>query len=115
MTNTIAVTIDKLRNEIRRHDYLYYVLDQPEIADYEYDQLVKKLSALEQQHPELITPDSPTQRVSGQVAPTFAPVRHAVPMLSLDNTYSQDELTDWVKRVEKGLHMGFMRIFYLKQ
>jgi len=95
--------IEKLKNEINRHDYLYYVEDSPVISDFQYDQLIKKLSELEKQHPELVTPDSPTQRVSGQASPGFKPVRHSIPMLSLDNTYSEEEFSDWYKRVEKGL------------
>jgi DNA ligase (NAD+) len=92
-----------LRDEIRRADYRYYVLDAPEISDHEYDRLLKRLAEIEKQHPRLITADSPTQRVSGQAAPTFKPVRHTVPMLSLDNTYSDDELAGWFNRVQKAL------------
>ncbi|MHB9154772.1 MAG: NAD-dependent DNA ligase LigA [Endomicrobiales bacterium] len=95
--------IENLREEIRRHDYLYYVLDQPEISDYEYDRLLKTLQALEKEHPRFITPDSPTQRVAGKAAPTFKPVRHTIPMLSLDNTYSEEELREWYDRVCRGL------------
>lgn len=99
----IAGEIELLRQEIRKHDYLYYVRDNPEVTDYQYDQLLKKLQQLEKEHPELVTPDSPTQRVSGLAAPTFAPVKHTVPMLSLDNTYSHEELEEWAARVDKGL------------
>ena len=84
--------LEKLRDEIRRHDELYYVLDNPEIADREYDQLLENLQALEQAHPELITPDSPTQRVGGRPADGFPEVVHSRPMLSLDNSYNIDEL-----------------------
>jgi DNA ligase (NAD+) len=101
-----AVEIEHLRREIRRHDYLYYVNDKPEISDYAYDTLLKKLQELEKRHPLLITPDSPTQRVSGLAAPTFESIKHTIPMLSLDNTYSRDELLEWAKRVEKGLRAG---------
>ncbi|MCU0917799.1 MAG: NAD-dependent DNA ligase LigA, partial [Planctomycetes bacterium] len=73
--------IDGLRREIRRHDYLYYIQNQPEIRDQEYDRLYAELKALEAQHPELVTPDSPTQRVAGRPLGEFAAVRHAVPML----------------------------------
>lgn len=93
--------IDKLREEIRHHEYRYYVLDDPEIRDYEFDQLMKRLQALEAQHPELVTPDSPTQRVGGQPAAEFPKVRHSVPMTSLDNTYSIDELRDFDRRVRE--------------
>ncbi|MFN3966124.1 MAG: DNA ligase LigA-related protein, partial [Endomicrobiia bacterium] len=68
--------IEKLRDEIKRHDYLYYVLNQPEISDYEYDQLMKKLEELEKKYPQFITPDSPTQRVSGEVAKEFKSIKH---------------------------------------
>lgn len=100
---TIEHEIEKLRKEIRHNDYLYYVLDQPEISDFEYDQLFKRLQKLEEQYPSLVTPDSPTQRVSGLAAPTFNPVRHTVPMLSLDNTYNETEFRQWYERVSKAL------------
>ncbi|MCX5782026.1 MAG: NAD-dependent DNA ligase LigA [Elusimicrobia bacterium] len=102
--NKILYEIEKLRKEIRRYDYLYYVLNKPEIADYEYDQLLKRLDLLEKQYPEYQTPDSPTQRVGGKASPTFNPVKHSIPMLSLDNTYSEEEFKDWYERVEKGLN-----------
>jgi len=75
-----ANEIEKLRNEIRRHEDLYYVLDSPEISDREYDQLLEKLQQLEQDHPELVTPDSPTQRVGGRPADGFAEVVHWLPL-----------------------------------
>lgn len=93
--------IDKLRKEIRHHDHKYYVEDNPEISDYEYDQLVKELEILEEQFPELITPDSPTQRVSGEPVSEFPQVEHKTQMLSLDNTYNFDELREFHKRVLK--------------
>ena len=93
--------IEKLRNEIRRHDYLYYVKNAPEISDKQYDELFGKLKKLESQHPELITEDSPTQRVSGQPVEGFESVRHAIPMLSIDNTNSSEELREFDKRVKK--------------
>lgn len=99
----IKKEIESLRKEIRKHDYLYYVLNQPEISDAEYDRLVKKLEELEKKYPQFITPDSPTQRVSGQPAELFRPVKHAKPMLSLENTYSPEEVKEWDKRVKKGL------------
>jgi len=95
--------IERLRQEIRRHDYLYYVLNQPKISDQQYDALFAELKALEQANPQFITPDSPTQRVSGEPLEGFAAVRHAVPMLSIDNTYSADELMAFDERVRKGL------------
>jgi len=95
--------IEKLRDEIRHHDYRYYVLSQPEISDKQYDDLMKKLQLLEKDHPELVTSDSPTQRVGGEPSAGFKTVKHKTKMLSLDNTYSFDELRDWDERVHKGL------------
>ncbi|MBN1488301.1 MAG: NAD-dependent DNA ligase LigA [Phycisphaerae bacterium] len=95
--------IQKLRETLRRHDHLYYVLAQPEISDREYDRLFEQLKKLEEQHPELITPDSPTQRVSGRPLEGFTQVRHAVPMLSIDNTYNEAELREFDARVRRGL------------
>jgi len=96
-----AKEIEKLRNEIRRHEELYYVQDSPEISDREYDALLEKLQALEQTHPELITADSPTQRVGGRPAEGFAEVIHRLPMLSLDNSYNIDELRAFDERCRK--------------
>ena len=96
-----ANEIEKLRNEIRRHEDLYYVLDSPEISDREYDQLLEKLQQLEQDHPELVTSDSPTQRVGGRPAEGFAEVVHRLPMLSLDNSYNIDELRAFDERCQK--------------
>ncbi|HEX5410604.1 MAG TPA: NAD-dependent DNA ligase LigA [Terriglobia bacterium] len=93
--------IEKLRDEIRYHEHRYYVLDDPEISDVKFDELVHHLQKMEQEHPELVTPDSPTQRVGGQPAEEFAKVRHSAPMLSLDNTYSVDELRDFDRRVRE--------------
>ncbi|MBI3393507.1 MAG: NAD-dependent DNA ligase LigA [Nitrospirae bacterium] len=93
----------RLREAIRRHDRKYYVEDAPEISDAEYDALVDELKAIEKAHPELVTPDSPTQRVGGEPTKVFPPFRHAVPMLSLDNTYSKEELTLFHDRVARFL------------
>lgn len=98
--------IEELRREIQRHDYLYYVKAHPEISDYEYDRLMKRLEALEQDHPELITPDSPTQRVSGEPTKIFPVVRHRKPMLSLSNTYTEPEIRDFDRRVRSLLRPG---------
>jgi len=98
--------VEKLREEIRHHDYRYYVLNQPEISDKEYDDLVKKLKQLEKKHPHLITPDSPTQRVGEKPLIGFKTVKHRVAMLSLDNTYSSEEIEEWDQRVHKGLPGG---------
>jgi DNA ligase (NAD+) len=103
MVKGVKKRVEQLRDEIRRHDYLYYVLNQPEIRDQQYDELFAELKALEQKHPELITPDSPTQRVSERPLEGFVSVRHAVPMLSIDNTYNAEELRAFDERVKKGL------------
>ncbi|HTM33832.1 MAG TPA: NAD-dependent DNA ligase LigA [Vicinamibacterales bacterium] len=100
---TAAQRIYALRAEIRRHEELYYVQAQPEISDAEFDALMQQLRELEAQHPELVTPDSPTQRVGGRPAEGFATVRHAVPMLSLDNAYDEADLRAFDERVRKGL------------
>lgn len=93
--------IDELRKEIRRHDHLYYVEAAPQISDRDYDRLYAELKKLEDEHPDLLTPDSPTQRVGGQPIEGFKTVRHAQPMLSIDNTYSEDELREFDKRIRK--------------
>ncbi len=95
--------IHELRELIEKYDYEYYVLAQPSISDYEYDQLMKELEELEKAHPELITPDSPTQRVSGQPIKEFPTVRHRKPMLSLANTYSEEEFREFDQRVRSAL------------
>jgi DNA ligase (NAD+) len=93
--------IEALREKIRHHEYLYYVLDQPAISDTEFDKLMRQLKDLEAEHPELLTADSPTQRVGGKPREGFVKVRHSSPMLSLDNTYNEDELRDWERRVHE--------------
>jgi DNA ligase (NAD+) len=93
--------IEKLRQELRRHEHLYYVLDKPEISDAEYDALMNELKKLEAAHPELVTPDSPTQRVGGKPAEGFKKAQHSRPMLSLDNSYNSEELADWDRRVHE--------------
>ena len=95
--------IEKLRQEIRRHDYQYYILSQPDIPDKEYDTLMQRLRELENKFPEIITPDSPTQRVSGVIQEGFRTIKHRRKMLSLDNTYSYEELKEWAEKVQKGL------------
>jgi len=97
----IEKRIEALREKIRHHEYLYFVLDTPEISDQEFDKLTKQLKDLEAEHPELITPDSPTQRVGGKPREGFVKVRHSSPMLSLDNTYSEEELRAWERRVHE--------------
>jgi DNA ligase (NAD+) len=93
--------IEALREKVRRHEYLYYVIDQPEISDGEFDQLMRQLKDLEAEHPELIAADSPTQRVGGKPREGFMKVPHSSPMLSLDNTYNEAELRDWERRVHE--------------
>ena len=96
--------IIKLRNTIRRYDYLYYVLSQPEISDFEYDLMLKQLEDLESQFPEFISPDSPTQRVNEQPTKVFPVIRHRKPMLSLSNTYNEEEIRDFDRRVRSLLN-----------
>ena len=93
--------IEALREKVRHHEHLYYVLDSPEISDQDFDGLMNELKKLESEHPKLITPDSPTQRVGGKPREGFVKVTHSAPMLSLDNTYSEDELRDWERRVHE--------------
>jgi DNA ligase (NAD+) len=98
-----AKEIERLRQKIRYHEYCYYILDDPEITDAEFDRLVNKLKALEAAHPQLITPDSPTQRVGGAPREGFQSVRHTSQMLSLDNAFSFEELRDFDRRVREGI------------
>src|ERR1700685_1804550 len=93
--------IESLRDKIRHHESLYYVLDSPEISDAEFDKLMQQLKQLETEHPDLITSDSPTQRVGGKPREGFVKVPHSSPMLSLDNTYNEDELRGWERRVHE--------------
>jgi DNA ligase (NAD+) len=96
--------VEELRAQLEHHNYRYHVLDAPEVSDAEYDQLMRELKALEGKHPELLTADSPTQRVGGAAVTTlFAPARHSSPLLSLDNAFDDEELTAWRDRVLKGL------------
>jgi DNA ligase (NAD+) len=103
MAQELKKKIEQLRRKIREHDYLYYVLNQPKISDRKYDELFAELKELEKENPELVTPDSPTQRVSGRPLEGFATIRHAVPMLSMDNTYNAEELQAFDERVRKQL------------
>src|ERR1700677_1632597 len=91
--------IDELREELRHHEYQYYVLDSPEISDADYDMRMRELRELEARSPELVTPDSPSQRVGGKPKEGFAKIEHSRPMLSLDNVNSEEELSDWERRV----------------
>jgi len=103
MAKDIKNKIDKLRNLIDHHDRKYYVDNKPEISDHEYDRLMKELKKLEVLHPEYLTSDSPTQRVSGEVLEHFDAIEHMVPMLSMDNTYSPEEIREFDERVKKNL------------
>jgi len=96
-----AKKIESLREKIRHHEYLYYVLDHPEIRDADFDKLMQQLKDLEAEHPDLVTADSPTQRVGGKPREGFVKVPHSSPMLSLDNTYSEEELRAWERRVHE--------------
>ncbi len=101
MPKAIEKEIEKLRGKIRYHEHRYYVLNDPEISDFEFDKLMRRLQELEHRHPELVTSHSPTQRVGGQPAEEFPKVRHSSPMLSLDNAYAVDELKDFDRRVRE--------------
>src|SRR3954469_13151281 len=99
--HSIQDELDLLREKIRHHEYRYYVLDDPEISDAEFDRLMNGLKKVEAEHPEVITPDSPTQRVGGKPREGFVKVPHSIPMLSLDNAYNEEELRSWERRVHE--------------
>ncbi len=98
---SVPAKLERLRDEIRRHEWLYHVQNAPELSDAEFDRLMKRLEAVEAEHPDLVTPDSPAQRVGGAPATELPQVSHRVPMMSLDNTYSEDELRDFDRRVRR--------------
>ncbi len=100
-SSALEKKIKALREKIRHHEYLYYVLDAPEIKDSEFDALMNELKRIEAEHPELLAPDSPTQRVGGKPREGFVKAKHSSPMLSLDNAYSEEELRDWERRVHE--------------
>ncbi len=106
MASSVQQRMEELREEIREHDYRYYVRAEPTISDQEYDSLFKELEKLESENPDLVTPDSPTQRVGTDLTKEFKPVTHLIPMLSLANTYNEDELFDFDRRVRDGLPKG---------
>ena len=115
MTADASTEIEKLRELVRYHEYRYYVLDDPEISDEEYDRLFRRLLELERQHPELVTPDSPTQRVGGQPREGFIQAPHSSPMLSLDNALNEGELRDFDRRVRDLLkHNNYQYVAELK-
>src|SRR5579862_6970160 len=97
----VTEEIDDLREQLRHHEHQYYVLDQPEISDAEYDRLMRRLQELEAQHPGLITPDSPSQRVGGKAREGFVKVRHSSPLLSLDNALNEEEMRAFDQRVRE--------------
>ncbi len=105
--------IEDLRNQIRRHDHLYYVQGRPSISDAAYDKLLRELTDLEEEFPDLKTPDSPTERVSGRVQEAFGEVRHLAPMLSLESLMNEEEVREFGKRVERGL--GLSRVIYMAE
>ncbi len=106
MASAIQRQIQKLREEIEHHNHLYYVEAKPKISDQEFDRLMRELIELETAHPELLTPDSPSQRVGGQPIDAFRTVEHVVPMMSIDNTYDEEEVRAFDARVHKGLGDG---------
>src|SRR4051794_8652968 len=103
VSKSVQERVSKLREELARHDYLYHVEARPVISDREYDKLMAELIELETAHPELRTEDSPTQRVGGDVQTALKSVKHAVPMMSIDNTYSEEEVRAFDERVRKAL------------
>jgi DNA ligase (NAD+) len=113
-TKSVQQRVARLRRELDRHNHLYHVEARPEISDREYDRLMQELIDLEQAHPELASPDSPTKRVGGDVQTALKPVRHAVPMMSIDNTYSEDEVRAFDERVRKTLGPGEQPAYVLE-
>src|SRR6476469_2350369 len=105
--------LEELRTQIRRHEELYYQRNAPEISDEEFDRLLHELEGLEADHPDLVTADSPTQRVAGRPTEGFATVRHLTPMLSLDNAYNEEELRAFDERVRKGA--GLDQVAYVAE
>ncbi len=102
----LSSKVEALRQSIRRHEHCYYVLNRPEISDYDFDALLRELEALEKAHPELITPDSPTQRVGSDLIKSFRKIKHAAPMLSIENSYNINDLLDFDKRCRESLGHG---------
>ena len=112
--NPIQEQIDILRKELNKHNYNYYVLSTPTISDYDFDQKLKELEVLEKQYPEFFDPNSPTQRVGSDINKEFKQVVHKYPMLSLGNTYSEEEVTEFYERVQKSLNDDFEIVCELK-
>src|SRR5579859_3413630 len=107
--------LEELRSEIRRHEELYYVRNAPEVSDEQFDTLLHELERLESEYPDLVTPDSPTQRVAGRPVEGFETVEHLVPMLSLDNVYNDEELRAFDERVRKGAGVGETPVAYVAE
>src|SRR5437764_14500367 len=105
----------ELREQIRHHEERYYVHNAPEISDEQFDQLLRELERLEAENPDLVTPDSPTQRVAGRPVEGFETVEHMVPMLSLDNAYNDEELKAFDERVRKGAGLGDAPVAYVAE
>src|SRR5688500_4084444 len=103
MIHDIRKRVEKLRAEINEHNYRYYILDDPVILDVEYDRLLRELQAIEAEYPDLITQDSPTQRICNTPAKAFKEVKHVVPMLSLDNAFTDEELLAFERRIKDRL------------
>lgn len=114
MSESIKHKIEELSKKIEEHNYRYYVEAQPVISDYEFDKLLEELIRLEKEHPEYIKPDSPSQRVGGQITKEFKAVKHKYPMLSLGNTYSEEELSDFDERVKKAIGTDYEYVCELK-
>ncbi|MBM3944292.1 MAG: NAD-dependent DNA ligase LigA, partial [SAR202 cluster bacterium] len=104
-TGDVKERLRKLRDELNRHNHAYYVLDQPEISDAEYDALMRELQTVEAEHPDLVTPDSPSQRVGAPPVDDFGQVQHPVPLLSLGNAFNDDEFMAWHVRTAKLLEV----------
>ncbi|MEA5063324.1 MAG: NAD-dependent DNA ligase LigA, partial [Petrimonas sp.] len=106
--------IENLRRQLHEHNYNYYVLSHPTISDFDFDALMQQLTELEKQHPEYYDPNSPTMRVGSDINKNFVQVRHRYPMLSLQNTYTESEVTDFYNRVKRSLNEDFEIVCELK-
>ncbi|MCK4437388.1 NAD-dependent DNA ligase LigA, partial [bacterium] len=103
MPKEVSIRIQEIRSRINYHNYRYYILDDPEISDVQYDRLMRELEDLEHKFPSLVTPDSPTKRPGAPPSKTFDPIPHTVPMLSLGNAFDRSEVREWMERVGRGL------------
>src|SRR5690554_5133415 len=112
--DTVKEEIEQLRKELTEHNYNYYVLAQPVISDFDFDLKLKQLQALEDQYPEFMDPESPTQKVGGDITKKFNTVRHTWPMFSLSNTYNEQELRDFDERVKKTIEEDVEYVCELK-